>query len=180
METDHHYIYGETTDFLTGQTLTDTHDERYRQKIAQFLVEEKGYSREDVLPRQSFVINTEDCQCRLSVDFAIQVEGKTALIIRYAPGSLVTRQRPCLAATRLLEPYQIPLVVVTNGEDSDLLDAQSGKVLASGLEAIPSRKELPSLITNAPFTEISGKRREMESRIIFTFEKVGACNCDIC
>jgi hypothetical protein len=38
----HHLILGKTTDFLTGQSLADTHDERVRQKIAQFLVNQKG------------------------------------------------------------------------------------------------------------------------------------------
>ena len=34
-------IYGETNDFVTGERITDTDDERYRQKLARFLVEEK-------------------------------------------------------------------------------------------------------------------------------------------
>ena len=29
----HHLILGELTDLITGETLTDTHDERYRQKL---------------------------------------------------------------------------------------------------------------------------------------------------
>ena len=44
----HHLILGETVDYITGQTITDTHDERARQKIARFLVEEKGYAGGDV------------------------------------------------------------------------------------------------------------------------------------
>ena len=41
----HHLILGEITDFITGKTIEDTHDERYRQKIAKFLVNEKGYDK---------------------------------------------------------------------------------------------------------------------------------------
>ena len=39
----HHLILGKLSDYLTGDTLDDTHDERYRQKIARLLVDRKGY-----------------------------------------------------------------------------------------------------------------------------------------
>ena len=42
-----HLILGKLTDFVTGRTIVDTIDERARQKIARFLVEQKGYSKED-------------------------------------------------------------------------------------------------------------------------------------
>jgi hypothetical protein len=44
------------SDFITGEKLADTHDERYRQKIARFLVQEKGYAREDVHPRNPLTV----------------------------------------------------------------------------------------------------------------------------
>ena len=37
----HHLILGELDDFVTGQRLADTHDERYRQRLSRLLVEEK-------------------------------------------------------------------------------------------------------------------------------------------
>ena len=37
----HHLIYGHCNDFITGETVVDTDDERYRQKLARFLVEKK-------------------------------------------------------------------------------------------------------------------------------------------
>lgn len=48
----HHLILGETVDFITGQQIVDTHDERARQKIARFLVENKSYPKEDIEPRR--------------------------------------------------------------------------------------------------------------------------------
>ena len=35
----HHLILGELTDYITGETLKDTHDERYRQQIARRLID---------------------------------------------------------------------------------------------------------------------------------------------
>ena len=53
----HHLILGQLTDFLTGRVLDDTHDERYRQKLARLLVEQKGYAKADVLPRRELRVS---------------------------------------------------------------------------------------------------------------------------
>ena len=42
----HHLILGELIDFITGETLQDTHDERYLQKLARLLVEQKEILQE--------------------------------------------------------------------------------------------------------------------------------------
>ena len=47
----HHLILGEICDFITGEIVEDSHDERYRQKIARFLVADKGYAKTDIQPR---------------------------------------------------------------------------------------------------------------------------------
>jgi len=39
----HHLIYGTLADYLTGEELTDTDDERIRQSLIRLMVEEKGY-----------------------------------------------------------------------------------------------------------------------------------------
>ena len=46
----HHLILGELDDLITGETIKDTLDERYRQKIAGLLVNQKGYLKR-ILPR---------------------------------------------------------------------------------------------------------------------------------
>ena len=40
----HHMIYGSLVDYVTGEPLVDTDDERYRQKLARLLVEERGFA----------------------------------------------------------------------------------------------------------------------------------------
>jgi hypothetical protein len=175
----HHLILGELTDFITGQTRPDTHDERYRQKLARLLVERKGYLRADIQPRCELVATSgEHKKALVTVDLKIALSGRAGMIIRYGPGSLVTRQRPALAAARLLEPYQIPLVVVTNGEDAQILAGDSGKVISQGLDSIPARTELKRITAEAAFESISAQRAEMEARILYAYEVDGACPCD--
>lgn len=174
----HHLILGRLTDFVTGKVLKDTHDERYRQKIARLLIEKKGYRKSDVSPRCELLIAAGDKRAIVIIDFNVALAGRAGMMIKYGPGSLVTRHRPALAAARLLEPYQIPVVVVTNGEDADVLNGATGKVVSHGLSSIPSRTELEHMTKTASFNTIAPERAEMESRILFAFEVDGCCPCD--
>jgi hypothetical protein len=174
----HHLILGETVDYITGQVIQNTHDEQYRQKIARLLVEDCGYAKSDVLPRIPVAIRAGDKNARIILDFALRLSGKYHMIIQYGPGSLTTRHRPGLALSRILEKYQVPVVVVTNGEDADILDGRSGEVCATGLKAIPSKSRLTDMAENAGFSPVSEKQQEMEARIVYAFEIDGRCPCD--
>ncbi|NOX25512.1 MAG: type I restriction enzyme HsdR N-terminal domain-containing protein [Deltaproteobacteria bacterium] len=173
----HHMIYGTLVDYLSGQSIVDTDDERYRQKIARFLVTAKGYSRDELIPRlrietlfnHNFVVST--------IDLVINLAGQRLVVLRYGPGSLVTRERSAIAAARVLHPeYQIPYAVVTNGEDAEFLETGRGQVLARGLAGIPTREEALSLLAGCEFASPpAGAKREREFRILNTFDQEECC-----
>ncbi len=173
----HHLVYGSLRDYITGEELTDTDDERNRQQLARMMVEEKGYAKEDLEPRR-FVETLFSSQFVCStIELVVSLEGKRFMIIRYGPGSLVTRERPAIAAARVLEKeYQIPLAVVTNGQDAELLDTITGKVLASGMEAIPDCQQAQDLFPTLVFREgMEAKKRERELRILNAFDVEICC-----
>ncbi len=174
----HHLILGKLEDFFTGEVLDDTHDERYRQKLGRLLVEEKGYAKSDITPRNSLTVTANDNKAIVPVDYKINLADRVCMIVKYGPGSLVTRHRPALAASRLLAPYQIPVVVVTNGVDADVLNGENGRVVSSGLASIPSRASLADRAARFRIQPISTKQAEMESRIIYCYEIDGSCPCD--
>ncbi len=174
----HHLILGEIADFVTGETLRDTHDERYRQSIARLLVEQKGYLKKDIRPRWDLRVTAGEKCALVKIDFSIVMNDRVYMMIRYAPGSLVTRHRPSLAASRTLTSYQIPVVAVTNGIEADIIDGTSAKVIARGLDMIPAKHELLERVRESDFIEIPKQRAEKESRIIFAFEVDGSCPCD--
>lgn len=168
----HHFIYGTCTDYVTGETVVDTDDERYRQRLARFLVEEKGYDRKELEMRltietlfaKQFVVS--------KIDAVVSIGGRRIMLMRYGPGSLVTRERPAIAAARVLDPdQQIPLAIVTNGEDAEIIETRTGRVLGTGLDSIPSRQEALAMLDQldfAPFSE--PKKRERELRILNAFD----------
>lgn len=166
----HRRILGKTIDFITGREITDTDDERYRQKLAHLLVEEKGYSKEDIVVKRRLEMVIEGKKTLSMVDFVIKVKGKSFMVIRYGPGSLVTRERPALASARILEPYQIPLTVVTNGEDAEILDTVTGKVIATGIDSIPDKHTVLEQSKDIDFHHSSPEQREVEERILATYD----------
>jgi hypothetical protein len=174
----HHLIMGEIHDFISGEILADTHDERYRQKLARLLVTQKGYARAEIHPRIPLIVCADQRKGRLWVDFTVTLDDRTAMVVKYGPGSLVTRHRPALGISRLVAPYQVPIVVVTNGESADILDGRSGRPVASGLNGIPSREALVRTVAQAGFAPISPQRAQMEARIVYVFEIDGGCPCD--
>ena len=174
----HHLILGEKIDFITGEVLKDTHDERYRQKIARLLVNQKGYAKTDIEPRKALVVQADDKRAVLKVDFIIRLAQQVSMVIKYGPGSLVTRRRSVLAVSRLIASYQVPMAVVTNGQDAEIISGRTGEVIATGLDAIPAKQDLKRLMGESNFKPISQHQAEMESRILYCYEVDDSCECD--
>ncbi|MBU1342841.1 MAG: type I restriction enzyme HsdR N-terminal domain-containing protein [Proteobacteria bacterium] len=174
----HHLVLGKLSDFLTGCVLSDTHDERYRQKIAKKLVQNCKFKKTDILSNITIEVAAGKRKATLKVDFIITFQGKTVVLIKYAPGSLVTRRLSTIALSRILKPYQIPIVVITNGEDAEILDGNSGKVMATGLEKLPYKEDIEKNMASFLFKPIENIMFDQASRIAYACEVDGACPCD--
>lgn len=174
----HHLILGETVDYLTGKIVSDTHDERYRQKISRLLIEDLGYLKKEITSRYLLPIAVGARKAIVTIDFVITIDKKTAMIIKYGPGSLTTRHTPTIAMANLLDNYRIPIAVITNGESADVVDTQTAKIVAQGLDKIPSRYDLDLMLNNDRWSPIMKKKRDMAERIVYCYEIDGACPCD--
>ena len=172
----HHMIYGTLTDCVTGEQVVDTDDERYRQKLAHLLLTEKGFAKEELEMRRTIETLFAGQFVVSKIDMVVRIAGRRVMLLRYGPGSLVTRERPAIAAARVLDEKQlIPLAVVSNGEDAELLDARTGKVLGQGLAAIPDRKRIEKLLPTLDFDPLAPERREPELRILNAFDVEICC-----
>jgi hypothetical protein len=174
----HHLILGECVDFITGCTICDTHDERYRQILARLLVEQKGYLKSDIEGRRELFFKAADKTAMIKIDYAVSLSDKICMILKYGPGSLITRHRPALAASRLVAPYPVPIVVVTNGKEADIIEGATGSIIGRGFESIPPKSELIKIAEKSRFDRLSDKQIEMEARILYAFEIDDSCSCD--
>ncbi len=159
-------------DFITGQAFLDTDDERIRQRIELFLIEEKGYSKQDIEVDREFEVVIDKEIHRSKVDLIVNVEGKRFMIVKCVRGSLVSREREVLSCARILDSYQIPFAAVTNGEDAEVLDTLSGEVIGNGLESIPSKAKALEAIKQIKFEKLQEKRIEKEKRIFLAFDAI--------
>lgn len=173
----HHLIYGTLKDYLSGEELTDTDDERIRQELYKMMVEEKGYLPQQLEPRLTIETLFSKCFVTSSIELTVSHKGLRALILRYGPGSLVSRERAAIAAARVLTPeHQIPLAIVTNGRDAELLDTRTGKISGYGLDSIPDCETLGKILqTMSYLPTLQGERRERELRILNAFDVERCC-----
>ena len=172
----HHIVYGEVQDFLTGETLPDTDDERVRQQLARLLVEQLGYAKQELEPRLT-IISDFGNRVVSTIELCARIEGRRLFILRYGPGSLVTREKAAIAAARILDPdYRIPLAIVTNGRDAELLETAHGKVLATGMDCIPDRQQAKALLHSATFEPFADpEKRDQAPRILNVFDLDVCC-----
>ncbi len=159
-------------DYITGQIFIDTDDERIRQRIERFLIEEKGYSKNDIEVDREFEIVLGEEINRSSIDLVVSIEEKRFMIIKCARGSLVSREREVLSCARILDVYQIPFAVVTNGEDAELINTISGEIMGCGLDVIPSKPQALEALRRIEFKRLPEKRIEKEKRIFLAFNAI--------
>lgn len=158
--------YGMLTDYVTGKEVPNIGAEENRQRVERFLVETKGYDRGDIEVDADLTFTQGDDEVHSNVDLVVSVSGKRFMILRCVPGSLVSRQRETLAAGRLLDAYQVPFSVVTDGKDAALLDTVTGDVLDHGMNAIPSKEEAVERMKEIALQPFPQERLARE-RIIF-------------
>lgn len=164
-------------DFITGQEVVDTTDERVRQGIERLLIEEKGYSKDDIEVDRGFDIVIDEKINRAKVDLVISVEGKRFMIIKCSRGSLSSWEREVLSCARIFDIYIIPFAVITDGEDAEILDTVTGKAIGHGLGEIPSRHEALEAIKRIEFKGLPEDKREKEKRVFLAFESIKSEEC---
>lgn len=164
------------TDFITGKKLPGTPSEKIRQQTEHFLVDEKGYSKDDITVGEGFEITLETGErVYYIVDLLVSNGGKRIMAIKCLDSALVVGERLILAYARLLDSYQVPFAAVVNDMGAEVLETISGKSIGSGIEAIPSKEELEKM--DLKFMGLPEKKIEKEKRILFTFESINETMC---
>lgn len=134
----------ELHDLITGQPLPEREDEPVRQ-AAEALLLNLGYAKEDVVVEATRRLDWEGGCLAVRADLLVLHQGRPALLLRCARGSLVSREREAVATARLMDQTYVPLALVYNGHEAELLEVRSGKVIAAGDDVVPGPAELAGL-----------------------------------
>jgi hypothetical protein len=168
--------YSMITDFATGKEIPNVGAEENRQMVERFLVDEKGYSKEDVAVDVDIEITVAGEIYRSQIDLVVSVEdeyGTTRLMaVKCAAASLGSREREILAAARLLAENQIPFSVVSDGRTAIVLDTVSGKKLGEGLNAIFSKAKAREILKDIKPLPFPKEKREREKLIFRSFDSM--------
>lgn len=158
------------TDYVTGRDVPDVGAEGNRQAVEKLLVTRKGYEKADVEVDVGITFTVAGEAYRSRVDLVVSVDGRRAMVIKCAAGSLGSREREVVAAARLLDACQIPFAAASDGVTAVVLDTFSGKKLGEGIDAIPSKADLGAYLKKnapVPFPE---KKRAREKLVFRTYD----------
>jgi hypothetical protein len=162
------------TDLVTGKDIPNVGAEENRQAVERFLLEKKGYSKNDIEVDVDMKLIVAGEPYHSQVDLVISADGgKTRIMaIKCAAASLGSREREIVAAARLLDEYQIPFAVVSDGKTATVLDAVSGRKVEEGLEAILSKKEVLKMQNSLKLRPFPKERLEREKLIFRSYDSM--------
>ena len=155
-------------DLITGRPLPSSDDEPVRQAVEARLLS-LGYSPTDIGVDVTRTLGPEHEGLRVVADLLVKMERRPALLLRCARGSLITREKEAMACARIISSPVVPLAVVANADDAELLDAVTGQVLALGLAGIPSPEQLGRMLAERPLHWATPIQITQAARIYATF-----------
>ncbi|GAB7081216.1 type I restriction endonuclease subunit R [Megalodesulfovibrio paquesii] len=162
-------------DYLTGEQVEATTYEDLRQALARLLVEERGWPKECLRPRQAIHFEIDGAPYVRLTDLiafdAVGPAGAPLCLLDFCPGEVSTFVRETLAAARIHPQGPIPLAVVTDSKDAVLLAVATGETLAEGLHALPRWDTLTALAGAHPAPPLTAERLLREQRICYAYSE---------
>jgi hypothetical protein len=143
-----------------------------RTMVKDHLMFEKGYADGDIETDRVFEIAAGDAKEKTSVDYLITLGGRRFMVIKCSPGALESRERHLISFARVVETYQIPFALVTDGNKARLLDVVKGKFLSEGFDSIPSKTQALAMIASMNFYPYPEGKVEREKRILLAFDSI--------
>ncbi len=162
------------TDYITGKPVRNIGPEASRQLVEKFLVQEKGYAKQDIKVDEQIIVQFKQEDYVSSIDLIVFCNKKAFMAITCVAGSIGSYEREILAGARLVYDYQIPLAVSTDARDAVVMDTVSGKTKGQGMDAIPSREQAAAMAEAFEYPPFDENRKEREMIIYrsFNLEKV--------
>ena len=164
--------YDTIVDYITGKTVLNVGTEEIRQHLEKYLVEVKGFAKEDICVDADIEISIGGDLYSSRLDLVVSVENKSVMVMKCAAGSLESREREVLSAARIFETTPIPYAVVSDGKTAVVYDTVSGKKIGEGLDHILSRFEAAKILPGLSPVEISDKKREKEKIIFRSYDSM--------
>lgn len=143
-----------------------------RKMIGFLLSEKKGYAAGDVRKGMAVEVVLDNEKAWSSLDYLVSVDGRDAMVIKCAAGSLDSRERQAVAMARVIADPPVAVAVVADPVTAEVLDAATGKVIGEGFGAIPTKDQLRAILAERPTKPLEPRRIEREKRILLAFDAI--------
>ena len=161
-------------DYITGKEIDNVGPEASRQIFEKFLVETKGYAKEEIRVDVPLTVQFQSQDYPSSIDLIVWCNLRPFMAVTCVAGSIGSYEREILAGARLVYEFQIPFAVSTDGRDAIIMETSSGKTIGQGLDAVPSRQEAEKILAPIQDTAFNPEKKEREMIIYrsFNLEKI--------
>jgi len=174
---------GMLTDYLSGESIEETTYEEFRQALAKFLVEEKGFPRGSLKAKVPLIFQIDGQDTGRHIDLvAYDDSGRPLLLVIFCAGDVGSFERETVSCARLFPGGPVPVAVATDSIGASVLDTATGDCTATGVRAIPTWDEVRALDAATPRIPLPEKRRRMEERILHAYNGFlyGTCCSESC
>lgn len=164
-------------DYLTGKDIDATTYEDLRQEIARVMVEEKGYSRENIESKAEIRFQIEDRELVREIDFIVFLDGTPLMVVIFCAGEIETYIRESLAIARLINNGPARFALVTDTQNFMLLYSKDGEIIRKGpFSQFPAWQEIVELKEKYAQFEYPLEKRPKEERILYALSAL-SCEC---
>ena len=158
-------------DYITGVEIPNQGPEENRQLMEKFLIDFKGFKKEDIYIDHCFEIEIEDSLYKTKLDLVIKIQDKILAAVKVAAGSISSWEREIIAGARILvKEYQIPFAIVTDSKEAYVFNTMSGKRLGTGLNAIPSRTDFENYLKEKSLEKFPPEKLERQKMVFRTYD----------
>ena len=164
--------YDMLVDYITGKTVPNVGVEEIRQQLEQYLVATKGYQKKEILVDTDIEIDINGSLYASQLDLVVSIDNRNFMVIKCAAGSLESREREVVSASRIFESYPIPYAVVSDSKTAVIYDAVSGEKIDQGLNAIPNRAAAEKILNTRQLAHISENRLKKEKIIFRSYDSM--------
>lgn len=174
---------GVLTDYLSGKTIEETTYEEFRQALAKFLVEEKGYPKGNLRAKVPLIFQIDGADTGRHIDLvAFDDAGRPIVLVIFCAGDVGSFERETVSCARLFPGGPVPVAIATDSIGASILDTVSGDCTATGVRKIPTWTEALALDARTPRTPLSDERRRKEERILHAYNGFlyGSCCSESC
>jgi hypothetical protein len=180
---------GMLTDYLTGESIDETTYEEFRQALAKFLVEEKGFPKASLKAKVPLVFQIDGQDTGRHIDLVAYdlsdtsgESGRPLMLVIFCAGDVGSFERETVSCARLFPGGPVPVAIATDSIGASILDSATGECTATGVRAIPTWEQVRARDAATPRIPLPQERRSKEERILHAYNGFlyGTCCSESC